>query len=242
VGLTAQPDGRLKLTVDAYQIDIRNRIVATSNLNLSAANLASSTGLSPLLSQFPFGFVAQYFTNAVDTKTRGIDAVADYPVDLGAFGSVDLSVAYTYTNTRIDRIQATPSQVSAFGLTLYDRQKQGNLTVGTPQDKVILTGNWSRGPWRASLRETRYGPWTETNSATDPKLDRHFGAKWISALEIGRAFPGGREVSIGAENLFDIQPDHVGVINAQTGAGLYGNLSPFGITGGYYYARFTQKL
>ena len=242
VGFTAQPFGRFKLTVDAYQIDIHNRIVATSNLNLSGANLASSPGLAPLLTQFPFGFVAQYFTNAVSTTTRGIDAVAEYPLDLGAFGHANLNAAYTYTETKIDSVAATPSQIAAFGLTLYDRQKRGNLTVGTPRDKVILSADWSLGPWRANLRETRYGPWIETNSAIDPTLDRAFGAKWIAGLEIGRSFRTGTAIAIGAENLFDVHPDRIGVVNAQTGAGLYGNLSPFGITGGYYYARLTQKL
>ncbi len=242
VGFTAEPVARLQLTVDAYQIDIAHRIVATSNLNLSGANLASSPGLSPLLTQFPFGFVAQYFTNAVSTTTRGIDAVADYPVSLGAFGHADLSAAYTYNETRINSIEATPGQIASFGLTLYDRQKQANLTVGTPRDKIILAANWSFGPWRANLRETRYGPWTEVNSAADRTLDRTYGAKWIAALEITRRFGAGTELTLGAENLFDVHPDRIGVVNAQTGAGLYGNLSPFGITGGYYYARLTQKL
>jgi iron complex outermembrane receptor protein len=242
VGFTAEPYGRLKLTIDAYRIDISNRIVATSNLNLSGANLASSPGLSPLLKQFPFGFVAQYFTNAVATTTRGIDAVAEYPLNLGRFGRADLSAAYTYTQTDIRSIRPTPSQIAAFALTLYDRQKHGNLTVGTPRDKIILGANWSLGDFRVNLRETRFGPWTERNSAFDPTLDRTYGAKWISALEVSYRFRTGTELALGAENLFDVHPDRIGVVNAQTGAGLYGNLSPFGITGGYYYARLTQKL
>jgi iron complex outermembrane receptor protein len=242
VGLTAQPIRRLTLTVDAYEIDIRNRIVATSNLNLSGANLASSPALSNLLTQFPFGFVAQYFTNAVATSTRGIDAVGAYALDLRRWGQLDLSAAYSYIQTDITHIAATPAQLSAFGLTLYDRQKQANLTIATPRDKLVLLANWSAGAWRVHLNETRYGPYTEVNSPTDHALDRTYGAKWITNLEIAHTFPHGVELSLGAQNLFDVYPDHIGVVNAQTGAGLYGNLSPYGITGGYYYGRVTVAL
>jgi len=242
VGLTAEPIARLRLTADAYEIDISHRIVATSNLNLSGANLASSPGLSPLLQQFPFGFVAQYFTNAVSTTTRGIDVVGAYDLDLRRYGQLSLSASYSYIQTDIVSIAATPPQLAAFGLTLYDRQKQANLTVATPRDKLVLLANWSVGDWRVDLNETRYGPYTEVNSPTDPTLDRTFGAKWITGLEVTRTFPHGVELSLGAENLFDVYPDRIGVVNAQTGAGLYGNLSPFGITGGYYYGRVTVAL
>jgi iron complex outermembrane recepter protein len=242
VGFTAQPLHRLSLTVDAYEIDIAHRIVATSNLNLSVANLASSPALSALLTEFPFGFVAQYFTNAVSTTTRGIDVVGAYDVDLRRFGQLDLSASYSYIQTDITDIAATPPQLAAFGLTLYDRQKQANLTVAPPQDKLILVANWSLGKWSVALNETRYGPYTEVNSPTDATLDRTFGAKWITNLEITRTFPDGVELSLGADNLFDVYPDRIGVINAQTGAGPYGNLSPFGITGGYYYGRVTVAL
>jgi iron complex outermembrane receptor protein len=242
VGLTAQPIRRLTLTVDAYEIDIRNRIVATSNLNLSGANLASSPALNSLLTQFPYGFVAQYFTNAVATSTRGIDAVGSYVLDLRRWGQLDLSAAYSYIQTDITHIAATPPQLSAFGLTLYDRQKQSNLTIATPRDKLVLLANWSMGDWRVNLNETRYGPYTEVNSPTDPTLDRTYGAKWITNLEVAHTFPHGVELALGAQNLFDVYPDHIGVVNAQTGSGLYGNLSPYGITGGYYYGRVTVAL
>ena len=242
IGVTAEPYGRLRLTADAYEIDISHRIVATSNLNLSGANLASSPALSALLTQFPYGFVAQYFTNAVATTTRGVDVVADYPLHLGAFGRADLSAAYSYNQTDITGIAATPSQLAAFGLTLYDRQKQANLTTATPRDKVILSADWSLGGWRVNLHETRYGPYTEVNSPVDHTLDRNYGAKWIADLEISRVLRHGTELAVGAQNLFDTHPDPIGVINAQTGAGRYGNFSPFGITGGYYYFRVSQTL
>ena len=242
IGLTAEPIHRLLLTLDAYQIDIDNRIVSTSYLNLTAANLGSSPDLAALLPRFPNGFIAQYFTNAVSTRTQGIDFVGERPFNLGRLGRVNLSAAYTYTKTDITKIDATPAQLAAFGFTLFDRQKQSYLTVATPKDKIILAADWSIGPWRASLHETRYGQYTEVNSAADRTQDRTFDPNWITDLDISFALSPKTSVAIGAENLFDVYPQKIGLVNSQTGGGLYGNFSPFGITGGFCYARFSQKF
>ena len=242
IGLTAEPIHRLLLTLDAYEIDIDNRIVSTSYLNLTAANLASAPALAALLPRFPNGFIAQYFTNAVGTKTQGIDFVGERPFDLGRFGRLNLSAAYTYTKTDITKIAATPAQLAAFGFTLFDRQKQSYLTEATPKDKIILSADWSIGPWRLNLHETRYGQYTEVNSATDRTQDRTFDPQWITDLDVSYALTPKTSVAIGAENLLDVYPQKIGLVNSQTGTGQYGNFSPFGITGGFYYARFSQKF
>jgi iron complex outermembrane receptor protein len=49
-------------------------------------------------------------------------------------------------------------------------------------------------------------------------------------------------VAIGANNLFDQHPDKIGIVNADTGLNQFGNFSPFGITGGYWYGRVTQRF
>ncbi len=89
VGITAEPTSRLRITLDAYQIDIDDRIVDTSNLDLSAAQLASQPDLAPLLARFPAGLAATYYTNAVSTRTTGVDLVAEYAFDLGEAGAAE---------------------------------------------------------------------------------------------------------------------------------------------------------
>ncbi len=72
--------------------------------------------------------------------------------------------------------------------------------------------------------------------------DRTFGPKWISDLDIAYDVSSRTTVGVGADNLFDIYPSKIGIVATTTGGGLYGNLSPYGITGGFYYARLTQKF
>ena len=246
LGFTAEPIHSLHLSIDAYEIDIRNRILETGTLLLKPAQLAASPVLSTLLTQFPTGLGAQYYTNAAATRTQGVDVVAEYSRRLGDFGQVHLSAAYTYTQTHITNLKATPAALAGYGFVLFDAQRQADLTVATPRDKIILSGDWSRGPWRVSFSETDYGPYTEANTAGVAKLSaanpRYYTSKWIADLEIDYSVAKNTKLGIGANNLFDVYPDAKGIVNSQTGAGLYGNFSPFGITGGYWYGRITQKF
>jgi iron complex outermembrane receptor protein len=242
VGITAEPTSRLRITLDAYQIDIDDRIVDTSNLDLSAAQLASQPALAPLLARFPAGLAATYYTNAVSTRTTGVDLVAEYAFDLGDAGRLNLNAAYAFNKTKIRDQIPTPAVLKAVNpnLVLFDRQKIADLTVGTPRKKLILGAVWNRDTVSASLRTTRYGEYTE--AGTSANLDRTFSAKWVVDLDIGWDARPSTNIAIGANNLFDEHPDKIGIVNADTGLNQFGTFSPYGITGGYYYARLTQRF
>lgn len=241
-GLTAEPTSRLRVTLDAYQIDIDDHVVDTSYLDLSAAQLASQPALAPLLARFPQGLAATYYTNAVSTRTTGVDLVGEYALDLGGFGRLNLNAAYAFNKTKITKAIDTPAVLKAVNpnLVLFDRQKIADLTVGTPRKKTILGASWSREAVSASLRATRYGQYTE--AGTSANLDRTFSAKWVADLDIAWDVRPTTTVAIGANNLFDQHPDKIGVINADTGMFQFGLFSPFGITGGYWYGRLTQRF
>jgi iron complex outermembrane receptor protein len=241
-GITAEPTSRLRITLDAYQIDIDDRIVDTSNLDLSAAQLASQPALAPLLARFPAGLAATYYTNAVSTRTTGVDLVGEYAFDLGDWGRLNLNAAYAFNKTKITKRIDTPAVLKAVNpnLMLFDRQKIADLTVGTPRKKLILGALWSRGTVSASLRTTRFGQYTEAGTSVD--LDRTYSPKWVTDLDVSWDVRANTTVAIGANNLFDEHPDKIGIVNADTGMNQFGTFSPFGITGGYYYGRVTQRF
>ncbi|MFT4254177.1 MAG: TonB-dependent receptor, partial [Caulobacter sp.] len=241
-GITAEPLARLRLTLDAYRIDIDDRIVDTSNLDLSVTQLASQPALAGLLARFPQGLTATYYTNAVSTRTTGIDFVAEYALDLGAAGRLNLNAAYAFNKTKIRDVVETPAILKAVNssLVLFDRQKIADLTVGTPREKVVLGAVWNIGTVTSSLRATRYGEYTE--AGTSASLDRTYSPKWVADLDIGWDVRPTTSIAVGANNLFDQHPDKIGIVNSDQGTGQFGSFSPFGITGGYYYARLTQRF
>src|SRR5205823_9032608 len=78
LGATWRPRDNISLTADAYHISIDDRIVITSQF--IAAN---DTIVQRILAPFPGVARAQFFANAVDTRTRGVDVVVAYARALG---------------------------------------------------------------------------------------------------------------------------------------------------------------
>jgi iron complex outermembrane receptor protein len=121
---------------------------------------------------------------------------------------------------------------------LFGRQARSDLTSANPRDKLVLNSDWTIGPVRAALRVTRFGKYREAGTSNTSTVDdRTFGAKWVTDLDVSVQVNQTINLAVGANNLFDVYPDPIGVVQANTGLGLYGNFAPFGLSGGFYYAR-----
>jgi iron complex outermembrane receptor protein len=230
--------GPARLTVDGYQIRVDDRIVKTeflgtaSNGGAAIRDILVANGITNVDS-------AQYFTNAIDTRTRGVDVVTEYALRTDRLGTFHLSAAYSYAKTKILHIIANPAQLSALNVTLFGRQAQQDLVAATPRDKVVLSSDWSLGRLHSLVRLTRYGSYVESSNVASG--DRRFGAKWVTDLDIGYDISDHVTLSAGANNLFDVYPDKNGII-AYDGSGAYGNFAPFGLSGGFYYARASVRF
>ncbi|WP_454797912.1 TonB-dependent receptor plug domain-containing protein [Novosphingobium lindaniclasticum] len=230
--------GPFRLTVDAYQIRIDDRIVKTeflgtaSNGGAAIKDILVANGIDDVDS-------AQFFTNAIDTRTRGVDVVGEYTLDTASVGTFRLNAAYSYNRTKILHVIDNPDELSTINVTLFGRQAQRDLVAALPRSKVVLSSNWSLDKLRALVRVTRYGQYTESSNVA--ASDRTFGAKWVTDAEIGYQLTDNFDIAVGANNLFDLYPDRNGAVAAD-GSGLYGNFAPFGLSGGFYYARLGVKF
>jgi iron complex outermembrane receptor protein len=231
-GFALTPTRSFSVTLDAYKIDVDDRIQLTG--------LLSGSGVKSILiaNGFSGDQYVRYFTNAIDTTTKGFDLVASYTLPTSRYGHFRTTLGYNQNATDIRHIAPTPAVLSGLGLTLFDRQTQGYITALTPKNKLILSGNWSAGLWAIDLKETRYGDFDLlANSAAS---DQHYGAKWISDLEVSKGFGDGYRVAVGAYNLFDVYPDK-NTISSSIGSSPYASYSPFPAYGGYYYVRLSWK-
>ncbi|MES2419952.1 MAG: TonB-dependent receptor [Pseudomonadota bacterium] len=230
--------GALHLTLDAYQIRVDDRIVKTeflgtaSNGGTAIRDILIANGVTGVDS-------AQFFTNAIDTRTRGIDAVAEYTLRTSGLGAFRLSAAYSYNKTKILSIADNPAALSSLNVVLFGRQAQRDLVAALPRTKLVLTNDWSLGRVHALARATRYGRYTESSNVASG--DRTFGGKWVADLDIGYDLTDRVTLAVGANNLFDTYPDRNGLIAAD-GSGAYGGFAPFGLSGGSYYARVGVSL
>ena len=227
LGFTLTPAAGLSVSVDAYQIDLDDRITLTGLLSgVGVRNILIANGFSGDQS-------VRFFTNAVDTRTRGIDVVATYGFDLGG-GRLRTSLGFNYNDTDIRKIADNPPELAGLNLTLFDRRTQGWFTEG-PKTKLILGANWESGPFAINIKETRYDKFRslDNNAAND----QSFGAKWVTDLEISYGVTEKLRLAAGAYNLFDVYPDKTTVANT-IGLAPYG-AGPFGQYGGYYYGRIS---
>ncbi|WP_229507266.1 TonB-dependent receptor plug domain-containing protein [Pseudoduganella rivuli] len=227
--------GKGTITVDAFHIKIKDRIVLSENL--TAANVRDY-----LTKQ---GFIGvgggRFFINGVDTTTKGVDVVSSWPINTGGYGKLDFTLAANYTKTDVDKVPTT-AQLSALSPApvLFDRINVLTFTDGTPKTKFIASSTWSNGPFGLTARATRYGK--VLAPGTTAALDFWLGAKTLVDLEGRYAFTKKLSLAVGADNLFDQYPDAFPASLNTTGNAPFSNYSPFGRSGRYVYARLNYTL
>jgi iron complex outermembrane receptor protein len=254
-GLVLNPAANLAITLDAYQITIRDRIVGSGSLYgsggavnspaVTAAILANGNVLDPTVVQTGINI----FSNAINTRSRGLEFVTTLNSNYGANGKVDWSLAANYNKVQVIKINQAPAQLQP--QTLLDATAISDLETASPRVRVNLGALWKFGNWSINAREAFYGKSSELQSsdgATYYKTEVKPTA--ITDLELGYQFNKAWTVSVGANNLFNQYPDHInGKLLAEqranldnTAVNVYPAFSPFGINGGYYYARLGLKF
>lgn len=231
LGLVLQPASGLYVTVDAYQIKIEDRIYLSENLiGPVGTYLANVHGIHGVQG-------GRYFTNALDTRTRGLDVIArkDWNYDAGNFA---LTGGYNTNRTTILRIAPNPAALQAVAnqynvvLNRIGRVEQGRITKGTPRDKFFLNAAWNAGPFGIDTTATRWGEFTSYGSTA--ANDQTFGAKWTWDLAASYRL-GGLTFTLGADNVLDQYPDQsISGVGTRTYLP-YSTMSPFGFNGRFVY-------
>lgn len=244
----------LKVTLDAYRIDIQDRIVLGPTL--------------PIPDGLELGAIeaGSFFSNAVDTRTLGVDFVMTYNTLLGK-GDLRLTGSISWNKTKIVDVNA-PHGVSAE--EFFPFAERVNVERSQPHFRATATTDYQRGAFGLLLRVNFYGntqsafytapgnnipedvavnqyglDYRETNSA---------GAAAIVDLEFSYDLTENVTVALGANNILDTYPDRLPDnalsrwISEGRMPGAFGNfrypwvVMPWGIRGGYYYARLSFEF
>ena len=257
IGFVTHPVSKLQITADAYEIQLRNRIVGTSVLGINGGVVYSQNVLNALqnLGVTAGGATSEavdLFTNGANTSTKGVEATASYATDFGSAGKIDWTLGFNYNTTKASALPSLPTAVQNVALgqvQLLTPNALSALTTATPKVKSILNALYSNGRFSLNLRETLYGnasEWvspTGTGSGNGATLERT-GTAAITDIDVGYKVTRSIRVDFGANNLFDkkapTRPNYNGspadgsaVLNAPIG------FTPWGIDGGYYYAKAT---
>jgi len=222
--------GAFNLTVDAYRIEVDDRIVLSENL--TQANVRAFLAAQ--------GFIGigggRFFINGVDTETTGVDIIANYKLTTDAMGEFAFTVGANFNDTNVTKVPATP-QLSALNPApvLFDRINVLTFEEGTPDSKFTGSVDWTMGPFGGTVRATRYGKVLSpgTTSALDLELDSavlvDLEARWNVVENV--------RLTVGADNVFDEYPTKSPPLLNSTSNTPFSNYSPFGRSGRYVYGR-----
>ncbi|HEV8380016.1 MAG TPA: TonB-dependent receptor [Gemmatimonadales bacterium] len=240
-GLTARPRDNVSVTADVYRITIDGRIVITSQFSA-----ASDTIVARILRPFQNQGVtaAQFFANAVDTRTTGLDLVAAYARPLGR-GTITVTGSANFTKTEVVRVNVPQAMADTFATgnidsvrtKLLNREDRNRLEDALPRQKGALSLRYAGGRLSALVRATYYG--AIEYRAPSVANDEHFGPKTLFDVDLGIELRRGVRVGIGGNNVLNTFPDKQKVAaNINGGRFIYSRrVTQFGMNGGFYYAR-----
>jgi len=245
-GIASRLAHNWSFTADVYQIDIDNRIVISGLLDSR-----QDEEIASILT--PFGVTsAQFFTNAIDTRTRGLDVVLSYKSLLGK-GILKLTAAGNYSETEVLGNIRTSAQLEGKEDILFNREERSRIELAQPKSKIQFTTEYQLGKFAALVRVVRFGEisyihpedgnrenWQlNTFNNQIESRDQVFSPKIITDANISYQLFKELKFSIGGNNLFNIYPDKLKhSVNTSEGRFLYSRrVTQFGNTGAFYYVR-----
>ena len=232
LGLVVRPGEGFEATVDAYRIDITDRIVLSENLG-------GVSNIDALIQPFGIGR-ARFFINGVNTRTKGVDVVLRYHLPVTQWGKLELTASGNWNTTDVTKL---PSTGVLSSLTpppvLFGRINTLTFEEGTPKNKINASADWSHqvpfGDVGAQVRVTRYGQVVEpgTTSTLDIPIDPTTLVDMELRTRVGAHFTA----ALGVDNMFDQYPQPNQLAVNPTGALAFSRFSPYGFNGRFEYAR-----
>ena len=203
----------INLTIDLFDIRMRDRLALSQDFELSEEQkgelLKAGVTSAANLQEFRF------FTNDFDTTTQGIDVVLTVPVPNG-----DVTAVYNRTETT----------VTAFNPVTLDDLRIKELEENLPKQRASFTLSQSiTSQWSVLGRSSYYGDWYDSED------DETYTAKVLFDLETSFLAGSGIIMTIGVQNFLNTHPDE----NPKSGniGNQYGQFSPFGFNGAFWYAK-----
>ena len=237
VGLTAKVTNNFQITLDAYKVDIDDRIIYTGSLGNDVYG-DEIPELQAILQ--PLGVSsARFFTNAINTSTAGVDLVMNYKVPLNE-GALNFSLLYNHNETEVDdTLNNVPDIFVGQEDVYFGAQEKSLIESNNPQDKAIFTVDLTKNKFGVMLRNTYWGEITR-NGFPFGGAQLHSG-KLTTDLTGSYNINDNLSLTVGANNLFDVLPDEQIYDNSYFGVFKYASVQ-MGTTGAFYFARLNYKI
>ncbi|MBL4745462.1 MAG: TonB-dependent receptor [Flavobacteriaceae bacterium] len=212
--------GRFSATIDGYYAAIKDRIVLSGGFDASGLILGVSN--------------AQFFSNALDTKTIGIDIVLSYNTTFGN-SKLGVNLVGNINNMELGDVHVN-EKLKGKEDTFFGLREKYFLLASAPNNKFSLNTSYEYKKLSTNLRFTRFGKvelidWLDTIDTYSPKITTDFSATYPLCNRI--------KLTMGANNIFNIYPD---IQDTETESGGLWDPVQMGFSGAFYYARIAIKI
>ncbi len=237
-GMTYKDD-QFSLSVDAYQINVDDRISMSETFRGSGAT-------SDMLTFFAERGVpasgGRYFFNGINTETKGLDIVATMKHDVAA-GSLTLKAAMNFNDTEVTNKGdlVTPDALAAYTTSqLLGRQNTVRFESSSPKENFQFSAMLQKPTSTFMAKLNRWGEVTIPSSTVE--REQVLSSKWTVDMEYGFQLNSQVRMSLGVNNLLDTYPDKTVKRNSFNGIFQHSGYSPFGFSGRYIYTRLDMTL
>ena len=237
-GFTATLFDGLSLTVDAYSIKIEDQFYATSaiavNATIRAGLIAAKVPGADTIGQ------VQFFQNAFDSTTTGVDVVATYKVNWDNGQTTGFTASGNVNKFKIDKVN-TPAATAAVKYTFFDAEGVHDFENAQPRWRSVLSASHEIGKFKAVGRATIWGPYKNMFSVANPVV-QEWDPEVFFDTELSYQATDTYSVAIGARNLFSNYPDPDKTGEAATNGRLYRSDSLVDWQGGFWYAKVSATF
>ena len=248
-GIVIKPVQNLWLTLDAFQIDIDDRIVLSGSFKADAVPVLAEAGVNQ----------AQVFTNVAQTRTRGIDIAAGYLYAFGNESVLNFKVAATWADTEvIGDVEAPGPILIGFEEVLFPERERSILEEWQPNTRINLTADYIIGSLKIGSALRYFGSYTVQAGSGESAQRQTYSGKWLADLQGIYQLNKSLTLMLGVNNflnqLTDLNEvgqarggtliDSIGtVIVDSPGVFTYDRAAaPFGFNGGFYYAKLSYHF
>jgi len=213
----------VNFTMDFFDIRLKNRLSVSQHFTLTAAQKAQliAAGVTSAANLETF----QFFINDFATTTNGIDFVITAPIPNG-----NLIAVYNFTN----------ATVTDHNPDTLDEHRIRELQENLPEHRASLTGVYSiTDAWGVLGRASYFSGWFDSEDYLqnpDVPGTGEYTGRVIFDLETTYTAGAGLALTLGGRNILNTYPDE-NPNGADSVGNKYGQFSPFGFDGAYWYAK-----
>ncbi len=262
VGLNWNTPGGMVITLDAFRIEVNDRLAQSAPFTVTQEDVDALAGLSGVR----VGSELRYYTNAWDTETTGLELVATWQQDFGALGVTDFILASSFVNTEVTGrdlatfvedeedspgcIAVTDESGTPTGMRqciLIGERTRLNVENLLPSTRTVLTANHHLDNWRITGRASYWGSWETVDRSRNnlcpansmlrecPIETVSYGDAVLFDLEIAYTLDLGVTLIFGGQNIFNKRASRHP--NGANSGQAYHEYTPFDFNGGYWYTR-----